>query len=1225
MKTAIRLVVLLLLSCSVHAQFEKSLLWEISGNGLKKKSYVYGTFHVSEKISYHLSDAFYQHLLEADIVSNESNPETWDILFDLALGEANFNKESHQLFSDNILKGADKQKIPGLFANMNYFSNMTSGNDGESADYRENTVLDMFIFQTAKKYNKKIVGLENAKESYLALNRYEKTRNYDEDETEENSEEAEEKRAVLAKIIKGKSPYLALKDFYREKDIVMLDSLSKLTDGPKKHKILILDRNYIMAKSIDSLARQGSLFSAVGAAHLAGKEGVLQLLIDKGYTVKPVLGPLTKKGEAQKKVLEELYVTPKTKPSASQDNMIQAVSFDLDLEFGPMKSTLDISNGGVLNITRLPLNDFMVKRKDKFNPKTIDSLLYEFIPGKILEKKDIAEESFVGYDVRNKSKTGNYQHFRFYVTPLEIISICMVGPNDYVKKFEQSIYDRIKIKGFGKNWATVSPSKGGFTVNLPEYCVQYGNSEKFDSNVTFQAYDPTEKGYYFVLEQTMNDFENLDDAFFQHGRLHNEFYMNHELKETASFDEKTTVFESVNDSESHKYRLKSVIKGNKYYLLGAVDSGEENTRKFFDSFSIAPFKLQKTTVHRDTLSKYTVEIPEKVNESKILGISRSEMYRFMPKSLRENRINTSFNSHSGQRVSINELYIGRYNQLSSIDSLKINTLNYLEIEEEDNDSIPDVDPLHSKWDTYFKTKKKSKVTLIDFKQDAEQNAHILYAITTRTNAAQAIKVRVITNKSRQVMLKTSVDKDYKNDDAFIEKVYSSFRMEPNEGAGFLDDKVQLFMDEARSETDSIRKLAFENIYSLSLKESDFERIKNFIDTFPFKDKEIEGKSTLYSELSHLKNPEIETYLEAKYKEEGVKSIEQLAILNALASHETEKSFKTILQLMEYDLPVSEDSSEIYQLFGHLRKKPEISKVLFPDIFQFYGIDEYNKPIILFCNELLEKKLGSPKKIAAFQKIILTHSKLEYKRMVNRQEKKAANADEEGEDEYSEDYVVVAEDEEEGENTQYSDLLNYISLLYHLPSNKNVDELLEKMKKIDDPSLQLEIVQLEMAHNKTTKERLQSALENPKSKFNTILLLQQKDDYNLLDTLKDDEISEAAMLFFDKVGAKDKVQFLEKRTTQKDGHDLVFYFYQTQPMKDGKPSGTKVFHAMAFVVKNGKILPQVFKSPVVEDIDEENTVEKLMPIIMNETLNENRPMANYRKDSNNFNPLFDYED
>jgi hypothetical protein len=39
--------------------------------------------HVNEKISYHLSDAFYKHLLEADIVSNESNPESWEVLFDL--------------------------------------------------------------------------------------------------------------------------------------------------------------------------------------------------------------------------------------------------------------------------------------------------------------------------------------------------------------------------------------------------------------------------------------------------------------------------------------------------------------------------------------------------------------------------------------------------------------------------------------------------------------------------------------------------------------------------------------------------------------------------------------------------------------------------------------------------------------------------------------------------------------------------------------------------------------------------------------------------------------------------------------------------------------------------------------------------------------------------------------------------------------------------------------
>jgi uncharacterized protein YbaP (TraB family) len=31
---------------------QKGLLWQITGNGLKKPSYVYGTMHVSQKIAF---------------------------------------------------------------------------------------------------------------------------------------------------------------------------------------------------------------------------------------------------------------------------------------------------------------------------------------------------------------------------------------------------------------------------------------------------------------------------------------------------------------------------------------------------------------------------------------------------------------------------------------------------------------------------------------------------------------------------------------------------------------------------------------------------------------------------------------------------------------------------------------------------------------------------------------------------------------------------------------------------------------------------------------------------------------------------------------------------------------------------------------------------------------------------------------------------------------------
>src|ERR1700754_2093097 len=53
------------------------LLWEITGNGLKKPSYLFGTMHVSSKLAFHLSDSFYYALKNVDAVALELNPELW--------------------------------------------------------------------------------------------------------------------------------------------------------------------------------------------------------------------------------------------------------------------------------------------------------------------------------------------------------------------------------------------------------------------------------------------------------------------------------------------------------------------------------------------------------------------------------------------------------------------------------------------------------------------------------------------------------------------------------------------------------------------------------------------------------------------------------------------------------------------------------------------------------------------------------------------------------------------------------------------------------------------------------------------------------------------------------------------------------------------------------------------------------------------------------------------
>src|SRR6187399_123739 len=71
---------LLLLNVSAQRSIAKkypSLFWEITGNGLKKPSYLFGTMHVSSKMAFHLSDSFYYAIKSVDAVALELNPDLW--------------------------------------------------------------------------------------------------------------------------------------------------------------------------------------------------------------------------------------------------------------------------------------------------------------------------------------------------------------------------------------------------------------------------------------------------------------------------------------------------------------------------------------------------------------------------------------------------------------------------------------------------------------------------------------------------------------------------------------------------------------------------------------------------------------------------------------------------------------------------------------------------------------------------------------------------------------------------------------------------------------------------------------------------------------------------------------------------------------------------------------------------------------------------------------------
>lgn len=1205
----------MLLSTLIQAQ-NKSLFWEISGNGLTKSSYLYGTMHVNEKVSFHLSDSFFKNLLGSDIIANESNPETWGELDDLMKNnDYNFYTKFYNEF---YLIPASKETIKTIFNNHNskYFKNMLSGAEGEQADFQENTVLDMFIFQTGKKYKKRIAGLENAKESMLSILQ----------SMDDNAKPKDENKTALMKILKNRNLTEVLKEYYREKDIVMLDSIYKLMFSKKTHDALIVNRNKIMTKSIDSIAKTGSLFSAVGAAHLGGNEGIIELLRQKGYNVKPIIDNFTEKGKNQKKSIEAYFPNPNFTPNSTKDKMLQLPLYKTTIEDNESLGSPDFTNGGAITIKRIPLNYFLKKNNKPYEAKSLDSLFFEKIAGEILEKKYFEQANYSGYDIKNITKTGNSQHSKFFITPLEIISVTMTGPANYVRQYENEVFENIKIKSFKNEWERIKPLKGGFETELPSFNFVFGNSAEKGTDINIQAYDNQEKSYYFLQEKTLNDTEILEDSEYEHKQIHYQFYLQQDQDSTAvNYNKTENSLTSSSIIGNRNMKLKTIISGNKYYLLGTVNASEANTNRFFKSFIISPFLYKsKTKVYTDSIANYKIEIPEKENESLFLKLN-SNQYQSKNTFAATSRFQV-FNSENAQKFNLRYYKYSKYEYNHSIDSIQNNLnkqfLNQHETDldesfEEGDENFETPTSLlnpelftkkgfsKSNWNKIITTKKDDYVFLSNTTTfNKEKNNYIITAVVSRPNATQAIKYKAIYKDNAYYILNTLVNKNYQNEDPLIEKTFGSFDLAENTKPKDNENKVLLFIEDAKNEKDTIRYSALNSVQNLEITKNDLDVVTQFLNSFHFKENETAALTALLEKIGQINDEKVVPFLENYYKKESVKTAVQVSILKSLAFQKSKEGYKKIIELMDYDLPIPDNQYETESLFYAFQNDSENSKELFPEIFQYYSIKEYHNPIIEFSNSLLEQKLISVKKIKAFKKMILTNTKLEYKRVASWNQKNRIKNDP---TENMEEIAIFTDT-----SLALDDLINYTTLIYNYADDKAVKDILSKIKNLDLPEVNTELVRLGITHNNLTTTEITGFLNDPKTRFATVNLLYNQNKKDAV-KLTDDEISQAAAINFQNLTQKDSISLLEKKIIKKDEHDISIYFYTIKRKNKELDSDQNQLYTIAFVNKNEKIDPLAYKVLSLKRISEEEDLEKKCNLIVSEFFNSEHLRATFGKE------------
>ncbi len=941
-----KLLLILSVLLSLHTfsqQKYQSLLWEISGNGLEKPSYIYGTMHVSKKVAFRLDDVFYEALNNSECIALESDPSTW-LAFNYKNNKRNNRNSSYRRdFYGNLFKlkhpkehevrssiRLDSRLISGYLYRKNY------GSD----NFEEETYLDMFIYQAGKKQKKPIVGLEDLAESrYLTTKaRY--------------SSNKRKPDPWLQKLFKRENAFLIQENTYRDRNLDLLDSISEATNTSFFREHMLFRRNENMVNVLDTLMHKTSVFSGVGAAHLPGDKGMINMLLERGYTVTPLLSSQTDYGRLEKEKLENLLVRPKLSSQSTPDKFITLKSFDTLREFsgGGQKYYLapDMTNGAFLAITRISTYEYLPHKKSISLDK-IDDLLYEDIPGTIVKKERISTP-YPGISILNKTKKGDYQKYHIYKTPLEVVIVKFGGKKDYVRKYESEIFNSIQFKPLNSKFTSFSDPSEKYTFKIPENYIteNVGHSGK----VMVQGH--VNDNYYFFQESPKHDVVYIEEDAFEAKYIHTAFYKGLEIEEEdgqfKNEDYKSYISSSIIDSTSQKrIWLKSVVKDGSYYLLGYSGNNMKDAEAFFGSFKVKTPKYEALKQVRDTSLYFRVHSPVKAP----LSYNRYRSQRKKPYQKLSSL--ASYTSEANEKIFVSRTKFHDLQMFENIDSLwnsvtKKNKFTYasknykkLELFDQDKTSAEGYNILTHK----LRDSSSNKIVLVKYMQ----KEGVLYKLST---------------------LLDSVGKPSK----FISTFYDTFKpLDTLLGENVFSDKSAKFFN-ALKQNDSIVLSGYK---AIRFWEKHSPQIMECLEQHEFpKDKTMIKLHLLESLIEHDNSEQVDRYITELYTASYGEPDMQQTILNGLLKRKETSGYVLFLELLKKDQPLGSKVPHLYT-FGKKAKDLQLMKPLFPSLLKQSNVADYKTPVYNLLTKLVDSNIVRTKGYKAYKAQILSDAKVQLKR------------------------------------------------------------------------------------------------------------------------------------------------------------------------------------------------------------------------------------------------------
>lgn len=614
---------LILLSLSAQAQIAKTntLLWRITGNALSKPSYLFGTMHVTDSKAFHFQDSLYRFLETAEAFAMEVHPDSASNLFSGYLNrdagdeidwEKRLGKAELKQLEQQLNKAARKLPAGSKSRKLKYLLNTLMNAEKKEGDAMD-TFMDAYLYEVAKRQTKEIFGLEQVADQLAALSVLPKglqVQNF-------------------LKLMEKWNPTMEspIHQMYYKEDIEEMEGFYRTIFTDSVLQVFLYNRNNVMVNKMDSLMQRKSLFTAVGAGHLAGTQGVIALLKEKGYSVEPVFSNSRIKATDYR--LKEASLNWQVQQNSNQGfaySMPGTPTLQTSEDGSEVALYYDIGNGLTYMVVSGPLNKS--EREKGFT--TFHQHLQGFIQRTeaTLLSTDTMATTPIALEALCKAKDNSYYRYRELQHGNMFYIFTLVAQNKeplYSTMADHYFASFKPIDGNKRIWKTHAYTADGFTIELPVTLKEVLVKLEADANKKLEwknisGFDhQTTNNYTLHVSKAKAGSELIDDWFFDH-------YINN-LEQNTGGQEVQVMDTTINGYTAKSFTgaaynevvTKGLIvkRGNyNYYIAGSynTENAAVEVERFLSSFRLTPFDKKGWQQTKDPQSIFSVWAPGPIRQ-----------------------------------------------------------------------------------------------------------------------------------------------------------------------------------------------------------------------------------------------------------------------------------------------------------------------------------------------------------------------------------------------------------------------------------------------------------------------------------------------------------------------------------------------------------------------------------------------------------------------------------